>query len=192
MRPGPDGSSATRKPSRSTQSAAMRSRSMVDGPAALFGMSGEGPVVGVDPGLLVAPGLEGPGGQGPGGRHDGGVEREGESHLEQVALGTEAVSGRPGRRRPARPPWPTGGPAAPEGASAQGVLDQGGRDLPGLLGRIDHQVEGDGAVAGREQEGGAGRAPVVPGQDGPGARATCPRSRPAVRARVGVARPWPR
>ena len=66
MRPGPSGSSATRKSSSSTQSAAMCSLQLGHRPRALFGVAGEGAVVRLDPWLLVAADDEGPGHQRPG------------------------------------------------------------------------------------------------------------------------------
>ena len=59
-------------------------------------MAGEGPVVRLDPRLLVAAGDEGPGRQGPGGRHHVVGQREGDAHLEQVAFGHEPLGGGPG------------------------------------------------------------------------------------------------
>ena len=82
MRPWPDGIVGHQEPLEVDPVGRHALAQQVDGPAALFGVSGESAVVGVDPGLLVAPGLEGPGGQGPRGRHDGGSEGEGDAHLE--------------------------------------------------------------------------------------------------------------
>ena len=64
---------------------------LLDGPRALLGVARKGPVVGVDPGRLVLTRHEGSGDEGPGGRHDIVGQRERDAHLEQVALGREAV-----------------------------------------------------------------------------------------------------
>ena len=66
-----------------------------DGPATLLGVVGKGPIVGLDPCLLVAAGDEGPRHQGPGRRHDVGSERQRDPHLEQVPLGDESLGGGP-------------------------------------------------------------------------------------------------
>ena len=91
---------------------------LLDGPAALLGVAGEGPVVGVEPGLLVAAGHEGPGDQRPGGRArrrpPGGAGRASGGGR---ARGRIRARGR-GRRRPVRPAWPRGGPGRSGGASA--------------------------------------------------------------------------
>ena len=142
---------------------------LFDGPRALFGVAGEGPVVRVDPGLLVASRHERPGGDRAGRRDDVLGEREGDPHLEQVALGDEAQCSGECRRRPAPRAMAQRWTGAPGGASATARrirADASAGSPPPARGRgVDDHVEHGGAVAGREEEGAPGQPGGRAGQD---------------------------
>ena len=90
MSPSPSGASATRNPSKSIQSAAMRScRSAVVHPPC-SGWPSKARLLVSSHVSSSLPGFEGPGRQVPGGVDDGGGEGERDAHLQQIALGFEA------------------------------------------------------------------------------------------------------
>ncbi len=122
MRPAPEGSSATRKPSRSTQSAASRSRAAGDVQAPCSGWPAKARLLVSSQASSSRPGTKGRVTSGRAVGPDRGRERQGHPHLEQVALGGEA-GGRAGRRRRSGAEWPRGGRppalAAPASSTAR-------------------------------------------------------------------------
>ena len=142
---------------------------LLDRPPTLFGVAGKRPVVGVDPCLLVAAGHEGAGRQGPGRRHDIGRERQGDTHLEEVALGDESV------RAGVVVVGGTGvhGPEMDGSVGRRlghGAPDQSGHDCvigavsPG--GGIRGDVEHGGAVLGGREQGEPDESAPVAGEHG--------------------------